>query len=621
MNLENININEDIEIDDGTNKSIISEEQEDVSKASDVWKYFTKDINYKQNKKAKCNHCGITYTCTAGATTNLKKHIKSKHSSSEKMQEMSIKDILKAVPKWKYNNDEMLKCLVKWIIVNQHSFTIVEEPAFADLIYALQPDAKLISADTVKRKIMDLYESNINKVKESFKNITGKISFTIDIWTSPSAKSFLSLTAHYIDDDWKLNNVLVDFIQIFGKHMGENIKNAFMLGINKLSIQNKIMGITTDNASNNLTFVDALAKENNSFQKDNHFRCFAHVINLCVQDALKELDDKLSRLRTLLNKIHHSPQRQEKLSFNCELHGINNLKVVLDVSTRWNSTFDMINRALYLKEALNSLALSEKDLKNFIITDDEWSELEKVKLFLEKFKEITVLMSGSLYPTLSMLIPLYNALIDHTEDYISEGEEENEGEDGNESEDEIGNDNEESTIKKAAMNCRVKLLHYYNKTNDACIIVTILDPRLKMEYYNDEIFLNVYNTTYSNSNSSSTLNNSLNNEYKNSITSKVFKRKRTQEIDEFQAYFLSPVCDESVDPLQWWKINQSQFPRLAKMAMDYLAIPSTSVPSEECFSISKNLITDKRNKLAGKTIRSCMCLKSWISGSLSDLFE
>ncbi|GES89785.1 zinc finger BED domain-containing protein RICESLEEPER 2-like [Rhizophagus clarus] len=528
MNLENININEDIEIDDGTNKSIISEEQEDVSKASDVWKYFTKDINYKQNKKAKCNHCGITYTCTAGATTNLKKHIKSKHSSSEKMQEMSIKDILKAVPKWKYNNDEMLKCLVKWIIVNQHSFTIVEEPAFADLIYALQPDAKLISADTVKRKIMDLYESNINKVKESFKNITGKISFTIDIWTSPSAKSFLSLTAYYIDDDWKLNNVLVDFIQIFGKHMGENIKNAFMLGINKLSIQNKIMGITTDNASNNLTFVDALAKENNSFQKDNHFRCFAHVINLCVQDALKELDDKL---------------------------------------------------------------------------------------------KITVLMSGSLYPTLSMLIPLYNALIDHTEDYISEGEEENEGEDGNESEDEIGNDNEKSTIKKAAMNCRVKLLHYYNKTNDACIIVTILDLRLKMEYYNDEIFLNVYNTTYSNSNSSSTLSNSLNNEYKNSITSKVFKRKRTQEIDEFQAYFLSPVCDESVDPLQWWKINQSQFPRLAKMAMDYLAIPSTSVPSEECFSISKNLITDKRNKLAGKTIRSCMCLKSWISESLSDLFE
>jgi hypothetical protein len=120
--------------------------------------------------------------------------------------------------------------------------------------------------------------------------------------------------------------------------------------------------------------------------------------------------------------------------------------------------------------------------------DDEWTELEKVKLFLEKFKEITVLMSGSSYPTLSMLIPLYNALIDHMEDYMFEDEDENENknEDENEGDDENGSGDEESIIKKAATNGREKLLQYYNKTNDACVIVTILDPRLKMEYYNDE---------------------------------------------------------------------------------------------------------------------------------------
>jgi hypothetical protein len=107
----------------------------------------------------------------------------------------------------------------------------------------------------------------------------------------------------------------------------------------------------------------------------------------------------------------------------------------------------------------------------------------------------------------------------------------------------------------------------------------------------------------------------------NSITSQVFKKRRVNEIDEFQVYLLSSTCDADVDPLQWWKMNQNQFPRLAKMAMDFLSIPSTSVPSEECFSISKNLITDTRNRLAGKTIRSCMCLKSWLLGPLSNLYE
>ena len=111
----------------------------------------------------------------------------------------------------------MLKGLVEWIIINQRPFTIVEEPKFIDYIHTLNPDAILISADTIKRKIMDLYTVNIDKMQESFQDILGKISFTLDVWTSPSTKSFLAIIAHYIDKDWKLRNVLVDFIQIFGK--------------------------------------------------------------------------------------------------------------------------------------------------------------------------------------------------------------------------------------------------------------------------------------------------------------------------------------------------------------------------------------------------------------------
>ena len=93
----------------------------------------------------------------------------------------------------------------------------MKEPNFVDFVHALCPNAVLVSADTIKRKIMDLYTVNIDKMQESFQDILGKISFTLDVWTSPSTKSFLAITAHYIDKDWKLRNVLVDFIQIFGK--------------------------------------------------------------------------------------------------------------------------------------------------------------------------------------------------------------------------------------------------------------------------------------------------------------------------------------------------------------------------------------------------------------------
>src|SRR3954463_11392598 len=76
----------------------------------------------------------------------------------------------------------------------------------------------------------------------------------------------------------------------------------------------------------------------------------------------------------------------------------------------------------------------------------------------------------------------------------------------------------------------------------------------------------------------------------NSLSQRLFKHQHVNnEIDEFQLYNLSPVSSPDTNPLEFWKINESQYPKLAHMARDYLAIPSTSVPSEQCFSIGKHL--------------------------------
>jgi len=54
------------------------------------------------------------------------------------------------------------------------------------------------------------------------------------------------------------------------------------------------------------------------------------------------------------------------------------------------------------------------------------------------------------------------------------------------------------------------------------------------------------------------------------------------------------------------------------MARDYIAIPATSTSSECLFSSGKNMITDKRCKLAPKTVRAGQCLKSWMQGPLKE---
>jgi hypothetical protein len=98
--------------------------------------------------------------------------------------------------------------------------------------------------------------------------------------------------------------------------------------------------------------------------------------------------------------------------------------------------------------------------------------------------------------------------------------------------------------------------------------------------------------------------------------SSIFKQCRVEYDDEYKLYLSLPLADQDTNPLEWWKNNQSNLPNLSRMARDYLGIPATSVPSEEIFSLGKNLITDKRNRLAGKTIRVCISLKSWWTSGL-----
>ncbi|KAF9505621.1 hypothetical protein BS47DRAFT_1278114, partial [Hydnum rufescens UP504] len=52
----------------------------------------------------------------------------------------------------------------------------------------------------------------------------------------------------------------------------------------------QILGITCDNASNNDTMCDEMAKSANSFDSSTRVRCFAHIINLTAHTLTAQFD-------------------------------------------------------------------------------------------------------------------------------------------------------------------------------------------------------------------------------------------------------------------------------------------------------------------------------------------
>jgi hypothetical protein len=95
-------------------------------------------------------------------------------------------------------------------------------------------------------------------------------------------------------------------------------------------------------------------KRDNSFTAEHHVRCFGHILNLCAKDALAVVKEELSGIREYLKVLVGSPKRLQQLKEDfTDQGGINFVKPLLDVPTRWNSTVTMIERAVRLKLGLD----------------------------------------------------------------------------------------------------------------------------------------------------------------------------------------------------------------------------------------------------------------------------
>jgi hypothetical protein len=80
-------------------------------------------------------------------------------------------------------------------------------------------------------------------------------------------------------------------------------------------------------------------------------------------------------------------------------------------------------------------------------------------------------------------------------------------------------------------------------------------------------------------------------------------------IHAYVRYLNAPLAEPGSNALTFWKMNVLNYPIFSAMAMDYLAIQASSVPSERAFSSGVDLVTPNRCRLEGNTIEMIQFLK------------
>ena len=78
-------------------------------------------------------------------------------------------------------------------------------------------------------------------------------------------------------------------------------------------------------------------------------RCFAHMLNLAAQEGIRQIATTVDALREGIKLLRTSPRTMNHLKVACSAQKVLFVRPVLDVSTRWNSTYDMISTALQMR--------------------------------------------------------------------------------------------------------------------------------------------------------------------------------------------------------------------------------------------------------------------------------
>jgi hypothetical protein len=413
-----------------------------------VWQHF----GFRKDDKsvATCKICLQDVNVRTGSTTNLATHLQRRHEirgskpstsesnvtsnsgaddkrkadtsgkSTQKVKTATASGKLRLTDVFKGNFGKhhpraqaITKAIGYFIASDMRPYSVVQKEGFKHLVSTLEPRYTLPSRTFFSETVIpDMYKKVKARVVSDLEKATA-ISITTDSWTSRATESYVAVTAHFIDPDWEFKSYTLQTRQLSESHTGAHLADVLNGTITEWNLQRRGKGpaITTDNASNIINGV----KEANLFP---HVTCFAHTLNLATQRGLKvpQMERLLAKVRKIVSFFHKSTTASAMLKSKQTMLQIPTHKLIIDVQTRWNSTYDMVSRYLEQQPAIFATLMMKEIKKNsdlLTLSDEEIKSAEAVVCLLEPIKTVTTLMCDEGNPTVSLIHPLKERLIQH----------------------------------------------------------------------------------------------------------------------------------------------------------------------------------------------------------------
>lgn len=440
-----------------------------------------------------------------------------------------------------------LATMVKFLASSGSPFSLIEDSYFRYIT------GTNFSRKTASMKSRELAQKNKQELVTRLRSVK-YVSLTMDIWTSIAVRPYLCCTIHYVGPDCNIRGELLHFNSIDPPHTGSNIREKVEAVIDFFDIGDSIVAITADGAQNE----DSAIRQLNSLRlaRNTHeirrIFCVAHLINNVVRYGLEELDTAIEKVRAITFEIKNSARLTFKLKKAQKDAGQKPLGVIKDVVTRWNSTFMMIERYIKLEYYLEDLVMNDVKLAENMLLDTETMQLRHSVELLRPFKVATDFFSCSQSQNLGAVVNVYRELVSKMRDA------------------------RDSDLFSSTLSTR--LLHALETRCDKFesrdnMLAAALDPMWKSSPFIEQDELHTVLMDALNSPLEEGRNNTSQNYQGRAADSalfSVFSRPNASFSNEESVQtYLDDKAGSQIEYLNWWKLNESKYPKLYELAMRF----------------------------------------------------
>lgn len=374
---------------------------------SAAWSHFTK----QPDGKVKCRHCGQVKNFS-GVTSNLLAHLTQHHRAEYERDTLlpaaaaaAAQPSLPAVmsifkPHTAKDQAVRVEMLIDFLVATKIAPNIFNNPRAVALFKKLDPRFQLpnrkaiagthipAAVARVKLKVMAVLRSSIS------------ISLTLDLWTE-KRQPFLVVNAHCITASHQHESFCIAFERVPESHTAANLLVRVTAAVHDFidpPNRNKLVSVTTDTTGN----VKKLGHDSPWLWVP----CMAHVINLTVHDAIDKpfLAELIARARSLATAFRNVQQLSMGLEQRQKQLGVPIQPLILDVVTRWNSLYLMLERLCKQRQNIQVVLITTGNTARDL-TPADWALIPELLTVLEPFYTFTTLLSGELYCTMSVVCP------------------------------------------------------------------------------------------------------------------------------------------------------------------------------------------------------------------------